>query len=63
VVAGFVGMATTVAPRPSPSSSYGADGSWYVSPPHTATLWLAVTMMAVVAMFAYGLITAFRSQQ
>jgi hypothetical protein len=63
VVTGFVGMATTIAPQPSPSSGYGADGSWYVSPPHMATLWLAVTMMSVVALFAYGLITASRNQQ
>ncbi|QGN33487.1 hypothetical protein [Microlunatus sp. Gsoil 973] len=63
LVTGFIGLATTAAPRPGPSSSYGADGSWYVSPPHMATLWLAVIMMSVVALFAYGLITANHNQQ
>lgn len=63
LVAGFVGMAVTIAPTPSPSSSYGADGAMYVTPPGWAVMWLAVTLMTVVAIFAYGIATAVHNQQ
>lgn len=63
LVAGFIGMAVTIAPTPSPSSSYGADGSMYVTPPGWAVLWLTVTLLTVVAIFAYGIATAAHNQQ
>lgn len=63
LVTGFVGLIANIAPRPSPSSAYGADGSVFVSPPPLATLWLAVILMDVVALFAFGLISAFHNQQ
>lgn len=63
LVAGFIGMAMTIAPTDSPSAGYGTDGSLYVSPPPLAIMWLAITLMDVVAIFAYGIAGAARNQQ
>lgn len=63
VVAGFIGMAVTVAPTSGPSSGYGTDGATYVAPPGWAVFWLAVTLISVVALFAYGIATAVHNQQ
>jgi len=63
LAAGFIGIALTIAPTSAPSSAYGTDGAMYVTPPGWAVFWLAVTLMAVVALFAYGIATAVHNQQ
>lgn len=63
LVVGFIGMVTNLAPMPSPSGGYGTDGAVYVSPPPMATMWLAVVLMDVVALLAFGIISAFHNQQ
>jgi len=63
LAAGFIGMAVTITPTSGPSSSYGADGAMYVGPPGWTVFWLAVTLMSVVAIFAYGIATAVHNQQ
>jgi len=60
---GFIGIALTNRPTPGPSSSYGADGATWVTPPGWAVLWLTVTLLSVVAIFAYGIATAVHNQQ
>lgn len=63
LIVGFIGMVTTLAPSNSPSAGYGTDGAVYVLPPPMATMWLAVVLMDVVALLAFGIISAFHNQQ
>jgi len=63
LAAGFVGIALTNRTSPGPSAAYGADGAAWVLPSGWSVLWLAVTLLTVVAIFAYGIATAAHNQQ
>lgn len=60
---GIGGLIITVEPTTSPSGGYPADGAGYNVLPRMAIFWLWVTLMDVVAIFAFGIAYAFEHQQ
>lgn len=63
LIAGFIGMAVTIAPTDGPSAGYGTDGARYSRPPNWSIVWLAVVLMDAVAIMGYGIATAVRNQE
>ncbi|SDS22570.1 hypothetical protein [Microlunatus soli] len=61
LVVGIVGLVNTVAP--SAGIGYPADGAAYVHASRMAVFWLWLTLMDVVAIFAFGIAFASQHQQ
>jgi len=63
LITGFVELIPAMHPTHSPSGAYGADGSSYISPPATATLWLSIMMTDVIVIMVLGIAIAFTERQ
>lgn len=61
LIVGIIGLVSTVSPAA--GAGYPADGASYLHLSHMAVLWLWLTLMDVVALFAFGIAFASFHQQ